>query len=613
MTSRRSAAVLLAIALLIPAVLSAQNVAPREIWPQIANAAREGDSAIAEQKMLELMNTAKQNGIKTFPLYASAAAGLARQDGVTRETSDWALKAAAQLDPKSPQVAFSNADRAAGLKNWPGAIPAALRGFGYIFTDYRTGVLGRADFAIVLVLAIAVAAAIFAIALFIRYGRSMAHDFRELLSRRFHGGSVTVLAFALLFLPLFLWLGPMWLVFYWFVIFFGYASKSERTVIIILALLVALSPILLDLTAHWAAGVDSPAVMAAISSRDQSYQPEALRRLQELVALVPKNATLLMLLGNLEAFEGNDQAARSAYNDAIKARDSAGAHVNLGNLHFLNNEFQTANIEYATAQRLDSNLAIAFYNNSVASGEQYKFDEQGQMLEQARKRDRSLIESLSARPPAQKIVFFKPSLSEAWRVSEAIAKSGAARSQFGNYSYFDPKSSAVNPVTIGALAALLLSILLWLKRRRHGYAGACIKCGRTFCHRCKSARESATYCTQCIHIYLKRDGVSLDTKRHKLEEVTDHHAGIVRRNKLFATFLPGSAQVLEGRTTTGVIGMFLFVVFVALAVLVGRLAPALGPSAGVAQLLVRVLAIVLAVVIWFLLSLPVYRRRTSAA
>jgi hypothetical protein len=106
-------------------------------------------------------------------------------------------------------------------------------------------------------------------------------------------------------------------------------------------------------------------------------------------------------------------------------------------------------------------------------------------------------------------------------------------------------------VTLGALVTILLALAVWLKRRRSGFAGACIKCGRTFCHRCKSARESATYCTQCIHIYLKRDGVSLDTKRKKLEEVSDHHAGMQRRNKLFATFLPGSAQVLEGRTTAG--------------------------------------------------------------
>ncbi|MGZ8797253.1 MAG: hypothetical protein ACXW2F_07895, partial [Thermoanaerobaculia bacterium] len=180
-----------------------------------------------------------------------------------------------------------------------------------------------------------------------------------------------------------------------------------------------------------------------------------------------------------------------------------------------------------------------------------------------------------------------------------------------NYAYFDPVVSALNPVTLGALASVLFAVIIWTSRRGRGFAGSCIKCGRTFCHRCKSGRESTTYCTQCIHIYLKRDGVALATKRAKLDEVSDHIAGMQRRNRLFATFLPGSAQVLEGRAQAGVIGMLLFFIFVATAVLTGRLAPALGPVALTAQLAVRSLAIALAVITWLVMSVPVYRRRAT--
>jgi len=370
-------------------------------------------------------------------------------------------------------------------------------------------------------------------------------------------------------------------------------------------------PLVLDQTATWISGVDSPVVMSAIASQDQSYQPEALRRMQELIAVVPDNASLQLLVGNLLLQEGDEAQAQVHYRRAVELNDSAGAHVNLGNLHFLDNDFAAAVTEYEKAEKLDPKLAIAFYNNSVASGETYKFDEQAQKIEQAKTIDRGLIERLLTKPPAQKIVTYSPSLRDAWQISETIARRGVASSLFGNYAYFDPQSSLVNSLTIGALLALALAVILWIKRRRSGYAGSCIKCGRTFCHRCKSSRESATYCTQCIHIYLKRDGVSLDTKRTKLDEVHDFHTNISRRNRLFATFLPGSAQVLEGRTVRGVIGMFVFLVFVSMAVLVGRLAPALGPVAGTAKQLVRIAAIGVAAFIWFSLSLPVYRRKIS--
>jgi hypothetical protein len=611
---RRIAAVAFTIAALAGMVdVRAQQAAPRDIWPQATAAARDGDIDTANQRTQTLVSTGRTNGVLIYPQYAAGAAGMAGEQRQSPEIEKWATKTAAQLDGSAPSVAFNEADRVARTIGWGKAIPVALKGFGRAFGDYRSNLLSRADLFIVAAMAIALTAILLAISLFFRYGRSMGHDFREMLSARMTGGSVSVIAFALLFLPLFLWLGPMWLLFYWFAIFFAYASVPERVAIVVLLLLVALLPLIVDGAANRIAGVESPVVMAAISSANQSYQPEALRRLQELINVVPDHPTLQLLAGNMQAFEGNDEQAQQHYRRAIELRPNyAGALVNLGNLLFLNNEFQAALTQYEKAQKVDPQLAIAFYNASVASGETYKFDQQARMLESARKADRSFVERATRTPPPQKIVMYNPPIAEAWTINREVSRVPSARALFGNYAAFDALRSAINPVTIGALVSLLLALGLWAKRRRTGLANACIKCGRTFCFRCKSARESTTYCTQCIHIYLKRDGVSLDTKRKKLEEVTDHQTGMTRRNRLFATFLPGAAQMMEGRTIAGVLGAFLFALFVAIAIFVGRLAPALGPAADVAQMIVRVGAIVLAVILWLTLSLPVYRRRSAA-
>ncbi|MGN6185394.1 MAG: hypothetical protein ACTHQM_17275 [Thermoanaerobaculia bacterium] len=608
------AALLLTVFLTAGNAFAQQQLAPRDIWPQATSAAREGDFKTADEQLSSITAAAKAYGIKTFPQYASAAAGMASESGNTNpDLRKWSERAMTQLDGRSPSVAFSEADRAMRANDWPTAIKLALGGFAKLAANYRSRVLSRADLMIVAAIAIAVTAMLLAIALFIRYGRSMAHDFREVLGSWMSGGTVSVLAFALLFLPVFLWLGPMWLVFYWLAIFFGYAGAGERIAIIVLLLLVALAPVAIDWSAHSAAAVDSPVVMAAIASEAQAYNPEALRRLQELIAVVPDHPTLHVLIGNLQVFEGLDDQASLHYRRAIELRPRyAGAHVNLGNLFAFNNEWSAAITEYERAQRGEPKLAAAFYNHSVAAGETYNYRVQGDMLQQARDVDSSFVERLTRTPPSQKVVMYSPPISEAWDVTEEMSQRPAARALFGNYSSFDPLKAASNPLTIGAVAAILLALALWSMRRRTGFANACIKCGRTFCHRCKSSRESTTYCTQCIHIYLKRDGVSLDTKRKKLEEVGDHHAAMTRRNKLFATFLPGSAQMLEGRTTSGMIGVFLFSLFVATAILIGRLAPAIGPSADVAQLLVRIAAIAIAIVIWLTFSLPVYRRRSAA-
>ena len=591
----------------------AEDLAPRDIWPQATSAADAGNVTGAEKKTNELRETGKSYGIKTFPDYAVSAGALSRQAAKqgNKPAADWGAKAADALDPTSAAVAFMRADAAVESKNWGAALPALARGFTNLLHNYRSRLLSRSDFLITILLAIALTTAIFAIALFVRYGRAMAHDFRELIGERMSGGSVSVLAFALLFLPIFLWLGPLWLIFYWFIIFFGYAKPVERILIVVLSLLIAGAPVVLDIASHWIAGVDSPVVMSAIASDERSYQPDALRRMQELVNIVPDDATLHLLIGNLYLQDGNEQQATQHYRRSAALHDSAGAHVNLGNLHFFNNDFATAVTEYNKAEALDPKLAIAFYDDAIALGELYKFDQQAQRLDQAKHIDRSSIERLSSQPPAQKVVLYHPQISQAWAVSTNIARRGVARSLFGNYAWVDPSESARNPLTLGAILTVILAPLLFFKRRRAGFAGSCIKCGRTFCPRCKSAHESATFCTQCIHIYLKRDGVSMATKRAKLEEVTEHQGGMLTRNRWLATFLPGSAQFIEGRTVRGTIGAFVFVFFVSLAVLSGRLAPVLAPG-DAAKMLVRIVAIAAAVILWILLTLPIYRRHVSA-
>lgn len=587
----------------------AGELPPRDIWPQATSAADAGTLDAAAKKTSELTEVGKANGIKAFPLYAVSAAAMSRQAAKqgNKPAADWGARAAATLDPNSAAVAFMGAD-AAAESSWGSALPLALRGFGNIFHNYRSRLLSRADLLITILLAIGLTMAIVAIALFVRYGRAMAHDFRELLSGRIHGGSVSVLAFALLFLPIFLWLGPVWLVFYWFIIIFGYAKTGERILIVVMALLIAAAPLALDLASHWIAGVDSPVVMSAIAGEERSYQPDALRRMQELVNIVPDDAVLHLLIGNLYLHDGDEQQASQHYQRSVELHDSAGAHVNLGNLHFFNNDFATAVTEYNKAEALDPRLAIAFYDDSIALGELYKFDQQAQRLDQAKKIDPNHIERISSDSLGQKVVLYRPPIPQAWTVSSDIARRGVARSLFGNYAWFDPSESVRNPLTLGALLTVILAPLIFFKRRRAGFAGSCIKCGRTFCLRCKSAHESATFCTQCIHIYLKRDGVSMVTKRAKLEEVSEHQDGILARNRWLATFLPGSAQLIEGHTVAGTIAAFVFVFFVSLAILSGRLAPVLAPG-DVARTLVRIAAIIVAVVLWLFITLPIYRRR----
>jgi len=590
------------------------QLAPADIWPQATAALDTGDLESAEAKLSQLLDIGTALGIKRFPLYAESAASLANQlstDAATREASDWALGAAQRLDPRSAIVAFTSADIAWQRRDFVGAAKSLARGVARSFTEPNTRAATRADLMAVISIAIGGVAALFAFSLFFRYAKPAAHDFRELLAEKtsISPGIVSVLALAALVLPLFVWLGPTWVILYWMALFFGYASVSERAAIVTLLVLISAIPIALDWSVYRVVGATSPVVRAAQANVNDVYRPEAVRRLRELVELAPEDARLQLLLGTLELQMGNEQQASIHFREAIKLDERlAGAHINLGNIDFFHNEFRAAMTKYETAIQLAPDLAIPYFNLSAASGEVYDYNRQKEMLDEARNRSRAMVQRLLTDPPAQKVLMYDLDIDEAWDIMNELTSRGVAVELFGNYSSFSFGTSIVNPLTGGALLAAIVGPLVWYQRKRRGFAGSCMKCGRTFCYRCKSSRESATYCTQCIHIYLKRDGVSLDTKQSKVNEVRDYQIGQVRMKKILATFFPGSGQIIDGATAKGLIYVFFFLLFIAIAVFVGHLVPIAQP-AGLIRLVVRIGAIVLAVITWFLFSIPVYRQR----
>lgn len=602
-----------ALLLLFARSSAAETDPARDLWPQATAAVDSGDLRGGDAKFNELVTAGRQLGIRRFPLYAESAASLARQARTqgNEEISAWALKSAATLDPISPNVSFTRADIAAARSQWGEVASSLLDGARNVATDYRARTISKADFLIVVCVALAATILGFAIALFFRYSRSAAHDFRELLSRRMGTGATSVFGYALLFLPLFLWLGPIWLVLYWFALFFGYATRAEKAMIAVAALLAAAIPPLLDFSAYRISGVSNPVVRSAVASIERSYDLEAIRRLRELAEVVPTDPDLQLLLGNQEVQHGNEDQAAIHYRKAVELKEAhAGAHLNIGNLHFFDTDFIAAMTEYQRAAAIRPSLAIAFYNQSVAAGELYKYDVQGQMLEEAKDQDRSLVDRILANPPQQKVVRYNLPINEAWALADRLAAKPEAREIFGNYARFDFFESLLNPLTVGAPLALIIGAFIATRRRRNGFAGACIKCGRTYCSRCKSSKESAIYCTQCIHIYLKRDGVSVDTKRQKIEEVQHHASSNLRRKKLLTTFIPGAGHIFDG-SLVGVAALFVFALAVALAVFIGRLGPIAFP-AETFRLVIRVGAIIVAVVVWFVMAIPVYRQKAAA-
>jgi len=138
----------------------AEELAPRDIWPQATAAADSGNADAAAKKTSQLTEAGKSLGIRTYPVYAISASALSRQAAKqgNKSAAEWGAKAADALDPVSPAVAFMRADDAADSKNFASALTNIFRGFANILRNYRSRLLSRSDFLITILLAIALTA-----------------------------------------------------------------------------------------------------------------------------------------------------------------------------------------------------------------------------------------------------------------------------------------------------------------------------------------------------------------------------------------------------------------------------------------------------------------------
>jgi len=109
----------------------------------------------------------------------------------------------------------------------------------------------------------------------------------------------------------------------------------------------------------------------------------------------------------------------------------------------------------------------------------------------------------------------------------------------------------VNAMSVVSLLGIIACYTMLLTRRSKESARRCIRCGRPFCHHCKSAHEAKEYCSQCLHLFVLGDGLEPGTKQRKLFEVERYERRWKRIRKSFSIFMPGSGQLLRGKTALG--------------------------------------------------------------
>jgi hypothetical protein len=272
------------------------------LWFQRKAYQAEGrDEDVARQSDL-IRDFVTEEGVRRLETPAGAllieSRGWLREGSYEKALASLAL--AESLDPGRPQISLARAHvlwaSGAGTFASGAELLRALRGTVTLAFRDLNFLHGSALVAVVSVLA---GVALFALFMTLRYQVALRHDVEERLIRENRETWAKAGGWAVLLLPLILWVGAGWIAIYWIVVSFRYMRRSERALAALLLCATTLSvPAYRFATGLYGLTAD-PTVRTTIAAANGGYDPDRIVKLRELVDAHPEDPTYRFLLAGL--------------------------------------------------------------------------------------------------------------------------------------------------------------------------------------------------------------------------------------------------------------------------------------------------------------------------
>jgi tetratricopeptide (TPR) repeat protein len=290
-------------------------------------------------------------------------------------------------------------------------------------------------------------------------------------------------------------------------------------------------------------------VRALLRSARGGYDAGDEVALGRLMAEHPQDPIVPFLLASIDRTTGRPEEAMRMDRRVLEIDPRhARAMVNLGNLHALRQEFALAQELYRKAAEADPNLALAHYNSHLAHLELFQLEAADAALRRARQIDDALVTDLVARVGSGR---GKRSPRDTTYTPREIGEH-ALLLRAGPGLWMELARGLGSPAALAGGAGLLGCVLLpGLGLAPRTPARRCRRCGRSYCRRCQVASKHPDHCSQCLHLFILRDGVAPSVKNRKLDEVTRYRRRVWISERLLSLLLPGSGQVLGGRALLG--------------------------------------------------------------
>lgn len=521
-----------------------------QVFSRLAQSMQGLDGEGVREATDEILDAAGRVGLKRLTPYALAIVTATRT--MPPATAEKMLVQAARLDPVSPEVRLALARQQAATGHRFTALATTIQGLISAWRDVRLRSLVLPSATISLTAGALATLLGWLVIATLKTAPRVWHDLEELAIHLRLGASAPVAATILFALPVFVGGDVFWLAVWLTALIWPYLSSPRKAVVALELIFLAATPTLIEVSFRRITHPPDAVTRGAEALAEQRHDPQGIEELIALGDLLGDDPQFHRLIGDLHRQSGNLDAAAAAYREGLRTTpQQPQLLLALGTVQYLDGDFNSALQSFKAARDTGADRVTSSFNLALALAQTYHYRESDEALEEGRKADPERLRELT-RGREHDLLLASFSLGDAAAMlhrRDPIA--------LLNRSVLPPPLTAsrtvLHPVTIGALLALALAIAHHLARRRTtGFASACLKCGRTFCNRCKLSTESRSYCSQCVNIFLKKDMVAIETQMAKRRQLGRRTTLIRIERRVADLLLPGLGLSFAGQPVAGV-------------------------------------------------------------
>ncbi len=242
-------------------------------------------------------------------------------------------------------------------------------------------------------------------------------------------------------------------------------------------------------------------------------------------------------------------------------RDSA-AYINLGNIEFVNDQFQAAIENYRRAENIDPRNPIIFYNLSKANLALFRFDEARNMQNQASRLDPDLTAKLNSMYGSDLIrMVADVGVPRQWLTEELRASWMKALQSMPDFWHIPFVEISFNKAVLGWAILTVLLIVLSNLAEKYPFSRYCLKCGKPM-KPDFGLGGTERICAACHRVYFRKTSADKSSVQKKSGTKQSSFLDTVM-HIILSIVVPGGGKIYKGYLFSGILILFVWSVMLA--------------------------------------------------